>query len=767
MPLIPFLELPSLPESSAAGGSQGAMRTTGGRLNVHNGQAWKAYAFTDETVALAGDQTIGGVKTFTSAPAVPDGSFSVAKIGASGTRDATTYLRGDGTWSAPPVAAAPANMVTTDTVQSISGNKTFTGTVNAATLQRGGVAVVTTDDARLSDARTPTTHVHAGGDITTGTVPAARLGSGTPGVGNFLRGDGSWQGVVTGLVAGTGIQISSATGNVTITATGAAAPTNMVTTDTTQTISGTKTFSATLTGTTINATTALTQNDTAVVLEDDARLTNARTPTAHNHAAGDITSGVLSTARLGTGAPTTDTFLRGDGTWATPPADSGIPANMATTDTTQNISGVKTFTVPQNIMPTTTAGGPTFASGAATNSGGGSGTYTGALLVQPTGAVNSQIGLLIRAPSASWGTGAIGYSEGQAILYVSETNDVRFRVDRNGNTGIAGGLHVSPGANGSPTTGSTQAVWIQPLAAMVPLVADTNLGNNTSDVALFRSDGGNDIQMRVKGNYGTEFGPTGQTTIYGDAASGYIMYNCYYDGTNWRFKGTGSAQLMSLGSAYLATYQSSVSGTAGGIITWIGSFAASNINYSVPTGRIKVTNNPTTPASVVIANQEAEVFTYQNRMYTKGYQDVPVSIDAVRSYIVGANTTTTGTTQLAVITSPTMPAGQYTFEIIGAYTGTTTAQGLRVSVQTAATSFFIINLMHAGTNANTFVAATGITNGGAIGTATASLTAGQPFQCWGQATTTAAGTISFRAASSTTGGITILQGTLMRITRIA
>jgi hypothetical protein len=33
----------------------------------------------------------------------------------------------------------------------------------------------------------------SGAQINSGTVAAARLGSGTPGTGNFLRGDGSWQ----------------------------------------------------------------------------------------------------------------------------------------------------------------------------------------------------------------------------------------------------------------------------------------------------------------------------------------------------------------------------------------------------------------------------------------------------------------------------------------------------------------------------------------------------------------------------------------------
>lgn len=60
-----------------------------------------------------------------------------------------------------------------------------------------------------------------------------------------------------------------------------------------------------------------------VAAGNDARLSDARTPTAHTHAAADITSGVLPIARIATGTPDGTKFVRDDGTLATPSGGLG------------------------------------------------------------------------------------------------------------------------------------------------------------------------------------------------------------------------------------------------------------------------------------------------------------------------------------------------------------------------------------------------------------------------------------------------------------
>ena len=122
-----------------------------------------------DAVKLTGDQTVSGVKSFTQAPSVPDGSWTVAK---------TTGLQAllDGKAS--------------------SANPTFTGTVTGVTKAHVGLGNV---DNTADSAKTFT-----GSQITSGTIPPARLGTGLAGASTVLYGDGTWKTAPTGGGGGTG-----------------------------------------------------------------------------------------------------------------------------------------------------------------------------------------------------------------------------------------------------------------------------------------------------------------------------------------------------------------------------------------------------------------------------------------------------------------------------------------------------------------------------------------------------------------------------------
>ena len=269
-------------------------------------------------VKLTGDQTITGVKTFTSAPVVPDSAFTIGKT--------------SGLQAALDSKAPTTRTITAGTGLTGGGDLTANRTLAVSYGTTAGTAAQG-NDTRLSDARTPTSHAasHAAGgadalaisgaQVTSGTIPPARLGTGTASDSTVLYGDGTWKTGPTG--DGSDPNAVKLTGDQTVAGvkTFTAAP---VVPDGSWTVAKTSGLQTALDGKvpaarTITAGTGLTGGGTlasdrtlavsygsvagTAAQGDDPRLSDARTPTAHAaaHAAGGADPLVLSAEQVTTG----------------------------------------------------------------------------------------------------------------------------------------------------------------------------------------------------------------------------------------------------------------------------------------------------------------------------------------------------------------------------------------------------------------------------------------------------------------------------------
>ena len=138
--------------------------------------------------------------TFTGTVTVPDGSFTVGK---------TTGLQ-----AALDGKAPTTRTITAGTGLTGGGDLTANRTLAVSYGTTAGTAAQG-NDPRLSDARTPTSHAtsHASGgadelaisgaQVTSGTIPPARLATGVPVAGAYVDGTGAW----TALPADTNTQV--------------------------------------------------------------------------------------------------------------------------------------------------------------------------------------------------------------------------------------------------------------------------------------------------------------------------------------------------------------------------------------------------------------------------------------------------------------------------------------------------------------------------------------------------------------------------------
>ena len=127
--------------------------------------------------------------TFTGTVTVPDGSFTVGKTA--------------GLQAALDGRAPTTRTITAGTGLTGGGDLTANRTLAVSYGTTAGTAAQG-NDTRLSDARTPTSHAasHASGgadalaisgaQVTSGTIPPARLATGVPVAGTYLDGTGAW-----------------------------------------------------------------------------------------------------------------------------------------------------------------------------------------------------------------------------------------------------------------------------------------------------------------------------------------------------------------------------------------------------------------------------------------------------------------------------------------------------------------------------------------------------------------------------------------------
>ena len=318
-------------------------------------------------VDLSTTQTIGGAKTFSTAPVMSGANISSGTIPtsavASGFADTSTTqtIGGAKTFSTAPVMSG-ANIssgtipttslgftfVDMSNAQTVGGAKTFSvapvmsgANISSGTIPIEAVAdgfVETTKAQTIAGKKTFTiAPVMSGANISSGTIPTTSLGFTFVDMSNTQTIGGAKTFSVAPVMSGA--NISSGTIPTSAVASG------FVDTSTTQNIGGAKTFSVSpvMSGANISSGTISTNSlgFTFVDMSNAQTIGGAKTFSGLTTLTGGLTASGTQTITFGTNAPTMSGANISSGTIPT----SAVASGFADTSTTQTIGGAKTFSV--------------------------------------------------------------------------------------------------------------------------------------------------------------------------------------------------------------------------------------------------------------------------------------------------------------------------------------------------------------------------------------------------------------------------------------
>jgi hypothetical protein len=199
---------------------------------------------------------------------------------------------------------------------------------------------------------TPSTHVHAAADITSGTLDVARLPLATASVAGAVI-VGSGLGVTSGTVSANVTSVAGRTGAVTIAAADVSGLASIATSGSASDLgAGTVPIARIPTGTT----------SSTVCIGNDSRLSDSRTPTAHNQAWSTITSTPTTLSGYGITDAASSTHTHG---------------NITNAGAIGSTSGQVCITTTSGVLTTATIGSGLSLSGGTLSATGGGGSSSG------------------------------------------------------------------------------------------------------------------------------------------------------------------------------------------------------------------------------------------------------------------------------------------------------------------------------------------------------------------------------------------------------